>query len=147
MNNLIPSSFNDLYLIEREAIFFYKGLFKCCPNENVVSNYIKAHLEIPELRNLDNGELGSVHTIVQKRLSFVGIEPWLRSKNLTRRHALTVKLLLLMYLAECGGNGSVFNRQPIALGTSFYLKLLFAGMRSILQLSLGLAQKKVYGIS
>lgn len=141
-----PSS-NDLNLMRREAIFFYEGLFKRCPNQKVVSNYVKAHLELPELRNLDKSELLSVRTIIQKQLNFIGIEPWLRSKNLTRRHALTVKMLLLMYLAECSGDSRVFSREPISLGTLFHLRLIFTGISSALVMVHGLAQKKIYGIS
>lgn len=94
--------------------YLHRELFRTDPPPELVSNYLRVHAEIPAFRLFEEGELRTVRTVVERRLDAVGIELWLRTRQ-NRRHALSAKLLLLSYLAECDARHNEFSRRSSGL--------------------------------
>lgn len=120
-------------------------LFACLFGEasqlQLVERYICAHKNIMELRDFPDVELRTVRIIVNKRLNAAMIEPWLRRKN-RRRHAVSAKLLLLVYLAECGDESSGALRR----GAQGRFQVVFAATRGVLGLLGGFYLKLRHGL-
>lgn len=126
-----------------EARYLHRSLFYRYPTENLVDAYLRAHIEIPDLRAIDTRQLGTVNLVVKHSLDAVGIEPWLRVK--VRRHALSAKLLLIAYLAECDAGHPEFVRHV----TGGWLALASMGnavLISIFRLLRGRIQKAWHGL-
>jgi hypothetical protein len=135
-----------LLLLKHESIFFYRRIFKRLPSDEIVSNYIRAHFEIPEFQEFDPAELNSISLILDRRLNFLGIEPWLRKKSRLKNHALTSKLLLLMYISECSQNGFSINRLAGVGNLRYFISLISFAIRSFFCMLGGLFQKRIHGI-
>ena len=95
----MPNNYSDL--LRLEATYLYNCLFHQAASENLLAGYVKAHQKIQALRSIQPKQQVGITQIVTRQLDAVGIEFWLRSGE--PRHALSCKLLLLIYLAECGG--------------------------------------------
>ncbi|MFV8810715.1 hypothetical protein ACNSPD_11700 [Yersinia enterocolitica] len=126
-----------------EAKYLHYQLFRRLPENNIVDYYLRAHGEILELSKFSEQELKTVEFIVTRGLDAVGIEPWLRNKK--SRHALSVKLLLLTYLAECDTKHSEFCRDNPNKNTAI-LQMGYAVFFAALRLIRGFTQKARYGL-
>lgn len=126
-----------------EVKYLHYQLFRRLPESNIIDYYIRAHTEIQELSKLNEQELQTVQFIVTHGLDAVGIEPWLRNKRL--RHALSVKLLLLTYLAECDTKHSEFCRNNPSKKAAI-LQMGCAVFFAALRLIRGFTQKVRYGL-
>ncbi|HEN3568467.1 TPA: hypothetical protein U5E24_003945 [Yersinia enterocolitica] len=126
-----------------EVKYLHYQLFRRLPESNIIDYYIRAHTEIQELSKLNEQELQTVQFIVTHGLDAVGIEPWLRNKKL--RHALSVKLLLLTYLAECDTKHSEFCRNNPSKKVAI-LEMGCAVFFAALRLIRGFIQKVRYGL-
>lgn len=87
--------------LKSEAEHLYFCLFRDSVPPGLVAHYLNVHEFLAELRDLPSEQLGTIRIIVSKELDASAVEPWLRCKG--RRHALSSKLLLVVYLVECGG--------------------------------------------
>ena len=126
-----------------EARYLHVRLFRQCSSDSILSAYVSAHAEIPDLHAIDEHELRTVRIIVAHRLDAVGIEPWLRRKR--TRHALSAKILLLAYLAECDACHLEFSRS-VYDGRMAFAKMGCAVLSSIYPLLRGRLQKVWYGL-
>lgn len=126
-----------------EARYLHSVMFRSCPTDRLVDAYVRAHTEIQGLCAIDERQLQTVQLIVTKRLDAVGVEPWLRGKEV--RHALCAKMLLIAYLAECDAHHLEFMRGrtdgPIAL-----ISMGCAMIMAIFRLLRGYVQKARYGL-
>ena len=86
-------------ILREEARYLHRSMFRRSSPDDLVETYVRAHAEIPDLRAIEERQRRTVQFIVGRGLDAVSIEPWLRGKGM--RHALSVKILLLAYLAEC----------------------------------------------
>lgn len=130
-------------VLEEECRYLYSCFFKREAPAGLVHEYVRAHRELPALRDYPEEDGRTLRRIVEKRLHAVAIEPWLRRKG--SRHALTRKLLLLAFLAEAGGGHSEFSRRASGplLG---WLALAGNGVMGVVDLALGYAEKTFYGL-
>lgn len=126
-----------------ESAYLYRCMFGRSPTDTLVDAYVRAHAEIGDLRALDALQLNTVHVIVAQRLDAVGIEPCLRGKEM--RHALSSKMLLLGYLAECEGANPEFSRRAAA-GRMALVKMSMATLAALFRLLRGYAQKVRHGL-
>lgn len=126
-----------------EAKYLHYQLFRRLPESNIVDYYLRAHTEMLELSKFNEQELQTVEFIVTRGLDAVGIEPWLRNKK--SRHALSVKLLLLTYLAECDTKHSEFCRDSPNKNTAI-LQMGYTVFLAALRLIRGFTQKARYGL-
>lgn len=126
-----------------EARYLHGRMFRRCPADNLVDAYVHAHTEIRDLRAIDERQLRTVQIIVARRLDAVGIEPWLRGKGI--RHALSAKLLLLAYLAECDTRHLEFMRGTTA-GRIALVSMGRATIMAIFRLIRGYVQKAWHGL-
>ena len=126
-----------------EARYLHHRLFGRDPSDNLVDAYVRAHTEIPELYAADARQLSSVNFIVSRGLDAVGIEPWFRGK--ARRHALSAKLLLLCFLAECGASHPEFTRRA-ASDRMALARISNTTLTAILRLLRGRVQKGWHGL-
>lgn len=117
--------------LKTEAQHLYRCLFGGDTASALIENYQNAHGCLKELADLPAEQLNTVRTIVEKGLDATSIEPWLR--RMDRRHALSAKLLLVAYLAECSGR-SYKSCRYVRLGR---FTMLFAMLRSIVDLLRG----------
>jgi len=104
-----------------EARYLHWRLFSRDPPRDLINAYLRAHAEIPGLSAIDPRQLRTVALIVNRRLDAAGIEPWLRGGH--HRHALSIKLSMLTYLAECDAGHPEFarlsagrGRAPLSMG-------------------------------
>jgi hypothetical protein len=104
---------------------------------------VRAHADIPDLGTIDERELRTVQIIVAHRLDAVGIEPLLRGKG--RRHALSAKLLLLAYLAECDARHPEFMRCATN-GPKALVSMGSAALMAVFRLLRGHVQKAWHGL-
>ena len=95
-------------MLYEEAKYLHISMFGRYPSNNIFDYYVRAHAEILDLRVFDARQLKTVEAVVAHRLDAVGIEPWLRRKKI--RHALSAKMLLIAYLAECDASHPEFSR-------------------------------------
>lgn len=102
--------------LEQEGRHLYRCLFREQAPSGVIAHYCRAHEHLPALHNTPHEQYRSLRIIVDKQLDATAIEPWMRAQG--RRHALSAKLLLLAYLAECSGNQSGLRKQPIPSRTA-----------------------------
>jgi hypothetical protein len=123
--------------------YLYQSIFNRSPTSQIVDLYINAHSEIDELKQLDKRQIITVTRIVSAKLDAVGIEPWLRTHN--RRHVLSIKLLLIMYLAESDANHPEFRRHSVG-SLKGYKRLVLAGLKGFTRMIIGSIQKAIYGI-
>lgn len=127
----------------KEARYLHGRMFRSCPAANIVDAYVHAHTEIRDLRTLDERQLRTVQIIVAHHLDAVGIEPWLRDKGI--RHALSTKLLLLAYLAECDTRHLEFMRGT-SDGRIALVRMGRTTLMAIFRLICGYVQKAWYGL-
>lgn len=125
--------------LSQEVHYLHRQLFRRDPPPVVIGGYLRAHAEILELRNADPRQLHTVNAIVANRLDALGIEVWLRGGRPC--HALTSKLLLLAYLAECDASHPEFLRRAAGLVSSMNAVLL-----AVFRLLRGFIQKTWYGL-
>lgn len=126
--------------LRQEARHLHRCLFRLEALPSTIAYYLQVHVMLPELRDAQPEQLRTVQKIVAARLDAVAIEPWLRRGK--RRHALTSKLLLLAYLAECGGQHSSLMRRD----AGGCLSLLVDVLRGGFGLLRGRFQKVRYGL-
>jgi hypothetical protein len=126
-----------------EARYLHVRLFRQCSADSILDAYVRAHVEIPDLRAIDERELRTVRIIVAHRLDAVGIEPWLRRKR--TRHALSAKILLLAYLAECDACHPEFSRRAYD-GRMALANMGCAVLASVFRLLRGRLQKVWHGL-
>lgn len=107
------------YLIN-ELNHLHNCQFGRAPSSRIIDLYIKAHYEIPSLKEGSSKEFQTLHIINEKKINALLVEPLLRRGK--KRHLLSKKILLVTYLAECDLEYSDF--ESVALG----------GARSFLQL-------------
>jgi hypothetical protein len=124
----------------QEAMHLHRCLFCREALPSIVADYLQVHVMLPELCDAPPEQLRTVQKIVAARLNAVAIEPWLRRGK--RRHALTSKLLLLAYLAECGGQHASLMRH----NAGGHLTLLINGLRGGLGLLRGRFLKARHGL-
>ena len=132
----------DAYVeLGREAGHLFTCLFGEAPPPKLTEQYVHAHQILRELREFPAPELHTMRLIVSKRLNAAMIEPFLRRKH-GRRHAVSAKLLLLVYLAECG------EVQPGALrgGPQSRFAIVSAASRGVAGLLVGLYLKVRHGL-
>jgi hypothetical protein len=103
---LLVSAENEA--LRLEAQYLHLRLFGRDPSKALIDAYLHVHADIPELGTADSEQLRTVRVIVTRHLDPLGLEPWLRNGN--KRHALSIKLLLLSYLSECDANHPEFVR-------------------------------------
>lgn len=127
----------------KEARYLHSRMFRRCPADDLVDAYVRAHSEIRDLRALDERQLRTVRIIVVRRLDAVAIEPWLRGKGI--RHALSAKLLLLAYLAECDTGHREFLRGT-SNGRIALVSMVHATMMAFFRLIRGYVQKARHGL-
>lgn len=129
---------NDL---KHEAEHLFGCLFNEAAPPELATLYLRAHESLTELGDFPTRELQTVSRIVNRRLNAAMIEPWLRRKN-GRRHAVSAKLLLLVYLAECG------YAPPGALrcGPQSRFGIVSAALRGFVGLTCGYYFKVRYGL-
>jgi hypothetical protein len=127
-------------MLKREAAYFFWCLFDSTASSDLIENYSKAHECLIDLRSLPADELLTVGVIIEKRLNAAFVEPWLRRKG--GRHALSAKLLLILYLVECsGGTDGVFRR-----GTQNWLEILILVIAGFFGLMRGAYVKVRHGL-
>ena len=83
----------------REVDLFFPLLFDNLPTSQITECYIKIHESLEEFKYAPLEQRRTLKIIVGKKMNAVAIEPWLRRNE--RRHLLSAKLLLLVYLFEC----------------------------------------------
>jgi hypothetical protein len=129
-------------LIE-EVRYLHLSLFGRYPDNRLIDSYCDAlsELDLPTAVNQQNL---TVEKIIFHKLDAAGIEPWLRKKN-KYRHMLSIKLLLIAYLAECDGGHTEFSRNSTNSSLAFFAIAYLSSM-SFLRLTRGLFQKLRYGI-
>lgn len=122
-----------------EARYLHWRLFSRDPSWDLINAYVRAHAEIPGLSAIDPQQLRTLALIVSRRLDAAGIEPWLR--NGSCRHALSIKLSMLTYLAECSAGHPEFNRRsarraraPLKMGL-VVTSAVFALLRGRMQIA------------
>ena len=126
-----------------EARYLHRCMFRRSSPNGLVEAYVRAHAELPDLRVIDERQRRTVHYIVVRRLDAFSIEPWLRCKG--TRHALSAKILLIAYLAECDARHPEFvrrqsNRQGALASIGFTTIIAF------LRLFRGYVQKAWHGL-
>lgn len=126
--------------VKKEAQHFYGCLFGGQAPDSLISHYLNAHTSLDGLGNIPCRQQQTLNTIVNKKLDAAAIEPWLRGGN--RRHALSAKLLLIAYLAECS-NDKLFPRNIPAKGLG---SLMWTAMRGGISLIRGRYLKIRYGL-
>ena len=126
--------------LRQEAEHLHRCLFRREALPPFVASYFRVHAILPELRTFSPEQLRTVNIIVAARLDAVSIEPWLR--RCRKRHALTSKLLLVAYLAECDGQHASFSRRDVG----GYFTLFLAGLRGGIGLLHGRFQKAWHGL-
>jgi hypothetical protein len=126
-----------------EARYLHISLFRRYPSNVISDAYVSAHAEIPDLCVFDERQIKTVHAVVVHRLDAVGIEPWLRGKRV--RHALSAKMLLLVYLAECDACHPEFSRCA-STGRMALLNIGCAALKAGLCLLRGRIHKAWYGL-
>lgn len=131
---------NTRLVLEREAKQFYLFLFGLTPTAELVAHYVQAHDCIPEFHDAPVEQQATIGLIVKNNIDATAVEPWLRRKE--RRHLLSAKLLLLVYLFECSGVCSGFSQHRHA-GRSV---LLVGSMAGGWKLVKGLYLKVRYGL-
>ncbi len=141
---------NPFFMIpdERETLCTEARYLHCClfnryPTDNFIDAYIRAHTDISDLRAIDARQLRTVSLIVVCNLDAVGIEPWLRIK--VKRHALSAKLLLIAYLAECDVRHPEFVRHNPS-GRLALVSMGSAVLIAIFRLLRGRIQKAWHGL-
>jgi hypothetical protein len=123
-----------------EVEHFYFCLFNFCAPKNIVDDYIKVHNFMPELNNPPLSEKRTLDRIIGNRINVTYVEPWLRRKG--RRHVLSAKLLIIVYLVECTGGLKGHMRQ----GNQGLPQFLHAFLTGVVGLLYGLYIKVVYGL-
>ena len=120
--------------LEQEANYFHYCLFGTLPLRQLVNLYVEFNTERSQSVKVDSEHARTVETILRMRLDAVGIEPWLRQYG--RRHLLSRKLMLIMYLAECDSahpdfrvciSGPFYGYIAVVLALSAAARRLFVG--------------------
>jgi hypothetical protein len=126
-----------------EADYLHRAMFRKPPEPAFVERYARAHAEILELRAISSVELRTLGIIVTRRLDPLAVEPWLRGRS--RRHALSAKLALIAYLAECDGAHPMFVRRAPGRGVA-WLGIVLSGGMGAARLVMGFVQWRRYGL-
>ncbi|QNN57996.1 hypothetical protein H9K76_03730 [Diaphorobacter ruginosibacter] len=116
--------------LESEAKHLHRCLFRKSISSAFIKAYEEAHKRLPDLQNISVDESRTLHIISTRQLNAVAIEPWLRGKK-QQRHALSAKLLLVSYIAECDGKHPGYSRQR-QFGRGIWIFLLFSGFFGLL---------------
>lgn len=130
----------ELAGLRQEAEYLHRCLFRREASPPLVDGYLRAHAAMPELRAGCVEQMLTVRIIVVKRLDAVSIEPWLRGGR--SRHALSAKLLLVAYLAECDGHHREFSRRS---GGGWF-NIIHSGLLAGISLLRGRFQKARHGL-
>jgi hypothetical protein len=130
-------------MLWEEAKYLHICMFRRHPSNVIFEAYIRAHAEIPDLCVFDERQLKTVRAVVVQCMDAVGIEPWLRGKRV--RHALSAKMLLLAYLAECDSCHPEFSRRA-SVGRMAVVNMGCAALKAGLCLLRGRIQKAWYGL-
>ncbi|MDE7370523.1 MAG: hypothetical protein K2N07_02025 [Desulfovibrio sp.] len=139
----MPVPVQESAYLEKECRHLHSCFFKRDAPETLVQEYVRAHAELAALRDIPAEEEMTLRTILDKGLNAAAIEPWLRRKG--HRHALTRKLMLIAYLAECGGGHEEFLREPRGR-LAGWTGMLLAGVKGAGALAAGYAEKTFYGL-
>lgn len=126
--------------LKLEAEHFYFCLFGSDITSTVITHYIRAHECLEELCEVPAEQLRTVHIITRKKLKATAVEPWLRRNGM--RHVVSVKLLLISYLAECSGENSRFLLRTVSNKIIIVRKTL----GGLVELLYGLYLKVRYGL-
>jgi hypothetical protein len=126
--------------LRREAEHLFRCLLDTEPPSALAAHYLEVHECLVELQELPVDELRTLRLIVDNRLDAAAVEPWLRRKG--RRHALSAKLLLVVYWVECGGSPVGSLRQ----GARGWRVLVFSTLGGIAGLLRGFYLKVRYGL-
>jgi hypothetical protein len=130
--------------LQAEVCYLHRQLFHRAPNDGLVSAYLRVHADLPELHSLDPQQLHTVRTVVTRRLDALGIEPWLRDKS-KKRHALSVKLLLLSYLAETDASHPEYTRHGRVV-QGVWACMLLTTLSAVFRLLRGRVQAARHGL-
>lgn len=130
-------------LLFKEARYLHRRMFNRYPADKFVDAYVRAHTEINELHAVNRQQLKTVHTIIDRGLEPVGIEPWLRDNKI--RHVLSAKMLLIAYLAECDACHPEFARHATD-GRMALAHMGLATLRAAFRLFHGYVQKAWHGL-
>ncbi|MDD2768532.1 MAG: hypothetical protein PHT19_07340 [Methylococcus sp.] len=126
--------------LRQEAEHFYCCLFGSEAPPALIMHYLAVHQCLTELSEVSVEHSRTLRIIIGRRLNAAAIEPWLRRKG--RRHALTAKLLLVVYLAECGSGHIGFSRHVrVERGA-----LIFAALRGLAGLCHGYYLRRYHGL-
>lgn len=129
--------------LELEATYLYRQMFTREPAAQLIGWYLLAHQEIPELSIISPAQQRTIDLIIERHLNANAIEPWLRSKH--KRHSLSVKMLLINYLAESDARHHEFC--PRAMTSRKRIAGIgFESIRAIFILLLGYIQKTKHGL-
>ena len=134
---------HELYL---EGKYLHSFLFKSQPDGRLLSVYISAHSLIPDLKvstQRQKEQISTIRLIIKYRLNPVAIEPWLRNKE--KRHLLSAKLLLIIYIAECDAGHSEFERGFERGKRAIYTMAVHLA-KAAFHLMTGYIQKRVFGL-
>ncbi|WP_417371759.1 hypothetical protein [Gelidibacter japonicus] len=118
----------------QEARVLFSSFFAGAPSKKILELYVNAHLEIEGLGKPSIQESITIYKILKYDLKPLEIEPWLRRKG--RRHLLTQKLMLMMYICECGGYAPQIRSANVGFFYSV-LYLLLLGIKVVCSLLRG----------
>jgi len=138
------SQVNRHSLLEAEVYFLHLSLFGRSAPKLLVDAYLRAHQDRVEFGDIPLKELISVRVIVENSLDACAIEPWLRRKK--NRHALSQKLLLISYIANCAGQHPEYRNSSAESVYRGWFKILVVGFISCLRLIRGRYLKVRYGL-
>lgn len=127
-----------------EVEYLHRQMFYREAPQVLIDGYLRAHSEIAELHCGSAQELRTLEVARTNGLDALGIEPWLRRPN--HRHPLTIKLLLLSYLAECDALHPEFAHGWPGAGRLF-IPMAGLGIMALVRLVHGGIQKARYGLA
>jgi hypothetical protein len=130
-------------MLTLEADVLHRQIFGRPAPAELAKYYAQAHAEMADLTEATEQEIRTVRVVVERGLDAPAIEPWLRAQS--RRHLLSRKLSLIMYLAECGGRHAEFRVRAVGRIGSF-LRLGASAIAAAARLSCGRLQKMRHGL-
>lgn len=139
----VMDQIDDRDVLEKEVYHLHQSLFGRPPSASVVNHYFQAHIIMPEFHRIDDTEVQTVRTVIEKKLDAIVVEPWLRNKN--RHHLLSKKIFLISYISECDAEHIEYNNH-IENRFIYFAVMMFECVRASFNLAQGLYLKVRYGL-
>lgn len=98
---------------------------------------------MPEFHRIDDTEVQTVRTVIEKKLDAIAVEPWLRNKY--RHHLLSKKIFLISYISECDAEHIEYNNH-IENRFIYFAVMMFECVRASFNLAQGLYLKVRHGL-